>query len=256
MVNSTAPLLHVQESCATITLNRPAHRNRLQSTDLQVMLSHIAQIRADERVRLLLLRANTAGQTRPVFSAGFHLGELGPGGVVDQFALVADAVAALPCLSICILNGSVYGGATDIALACDFRLAQRGIELKMPAAAIGLHYYPSGIDRFVRKLGVTAAKRLFLTAQVVNDAWLEKVGYVDELCDAGALDDRVRVWCDDILSLAPLAVREMKQSIQLLDVSPLSQQMQESYRRCLHSEDFMQALQAIAAGRDPKFSST
>jgi hypothetical protein len=73
------------------------------------------------------------------------------------FEQVADALEQLRPLTICALNGSVYGGATDCVLACDFALGAEGIEMRMPAATLGLHYYASGVRRYVSRLGVTVA---------------------------------------------------------------------------------------------------
>ncbi len=56
---------------------------------------------------------------------------------------MADALAALRPITVCALNGSVYGGATDLVLACDLGIGLTGIEFRMPATALGLHYSPA-----------------------------------------------------------------------------------------------------------------
>jgi len=66
----SAPLLNVQNGVATITLNRPAHRNRLENDDLRTLLLHFETVNQDTEVRVLVLTANTEGQPRPVFCAG------------------------------------------------------------------------------------------------------------------------------------------------------------------------------------------
>ena len=80
------------------------------------------------------------------------------------FEDVAQALERLRPITICALAGSVYGGATDLALACDFRLGVQGMEMHMPAGALGMHYYPSGMQRYVSRMGLAAAKKAFLTA--------------------------------------------------------------------------------------------
>jgi enoyl-CoA hydratase/carnithine racemase len=70
----SAPLLHIQEGVATITLNRPAQRNRLENEDLQTLLAHFQQVNQDQSVRVVVLTANTAGQPKPVFCAGYDIG--------------------------------------------------------------------------------------------------------------------------------------------------------------------------------------
>jgi enoyl-CoA hydratase/carnithine racemase len=53
---------------------------------------------------------------------------------------VPETLARARPVTICALNGSVYGGATDVVLACDLRIGLQGLEWRMPATALGLHY--------------------------------------------------------------------------------------------------------------------
>ena len=64
---------------------------------------------------------------------------------IDRFEDMLDALESLDIPTLCALNGSAYGGGTDLALACDFRIGVRGCRLFMPAARFGLHYYPGGL---------------------------------------------------------------------------------------------------------------
>lgn len=211
---ASVPLLTVQGGVATITLNRPAHRNRLHDEDLRTLLAHFEAIQADDRVRVLVLTARTEGP-RGVFSAGYHIGEFNEGGLAPMpFEVVPDALARLRVLTICAMTGSVYGGATDLALACDFRIGVEGMELRMPAAALGLHYYPSGLRRYVARLGLGAARRLFLLAEATPAAELLAMGYLDRVVAAADLPAAVAEWADRAAHLAPLALQGMKQTIQ------------------------------------------
>ncbi|MEW6694200.1 MAG: enoyl-CoA hydratase/isomerase family protein [Pseudomonadota bacterium] len=215
--HGSPPLLEVADGVATITLNRPRHLNRLEPADLQVLCEHVAAVDADARVRLLVLRARVRAH-RPVFSAGFDLSAFehhpqGPGGAVDAFARAADALAGARPLTLAVLNGSVYGGAVDCALACDFRLGIEGMEARVPAAALGLHYYASGLQRAVATLGWPLARRLFLAAEALDTPALRAGGFLDACVPADALEDAVQRWCTQLLALAPLAVQSMKRTL-------------------------------------------
>ena len=129
---------------ATLTLNRPAQRNKLENGDLQLLLDHFDAVERDASVRVLVLSANTTGQPRPVFCAGFDIGGFDENGHGSTFfEQIPDRLASLRPVTICALNGSVYGGATDIVLACDLRVGLDGIEWRMPATALGLHPTPA-----------------------------------------------------------------------------------------------------------------
>ena len=75
---------------ATITLNRPAQRNRLENGDLKALLAHFDTVNRDPAVRVMVLTANTAGQPRPVFCAGFDIG----GDTPEEFATFQAAEIA------------------------------------------------------------------------------------------------------------------------------------------------------------------
>ncbi len=83
-IASSAPLMKVDRGVATITLNRPAHRNRLEEDDLRTLLRYFEQIDADPLVRVVKLTANTRGQPKPVFCAGYHIGASAPRTVIPS----------------------------------------------------------------------------------------------------------------------------------------------------------------------------
>ena len=238
---------------ATITLNRPQHLNRLHRQDLLALQAHVDTLAADPTLRVVVI----TGRGR-VFCAGFNLQELeqqGAGGSDPQlFERTVDALEALPVPTVCRLNGSVYGGATDLALACDFRVGVAGMELRMPAARLGLHYYPSGLQRYVSRLGLQAAKRLFLLAEGVPADELLRIGYLAALAAPEALDAEVERTAQALLQGAPLALHGMKLSLNDLGRgTPDAVTLQQRVQRCADSADLREGLAAFAARRAARF---
>jgi enoyl-CoA hydratase/carnithine racemase len=249
-------LLTVGAGVATLTLNRPAHRNRLEDTDLHSLLQHLAQIEHDPDIRVLVLTANTAGQPRPVFSSGYHIGGFdGEAHEPQLFEKIPDAFAALRPITICALNGSVYGGATDLVLACDLRIGLAGTELRMPATALGLHYYPSGLQRFAARLGINGAKRAFLTARPFSAERLLQMGCLEELAaDKAQFDAALACLVRDVAALAPLAVQATKQSLDEISTghSDLAA-MRSRESLTAASADFAEGRKAFLEKRIPRF---
>jgi len=252
---ASVPVLHLEGAVATITLNRPAQRNRLENADLKALLAHFASVNRNPEVRVLVLTANTSGQPRPVFCAGYDIGGFDePGHGASFFEEIPDALAAMRPVTVCALNGSVYGGATDVVLACDLRLGLQGIEWRMPATALGLHYYPSGLQRYVSRFGLAATKRAFLTARPFSDQQLDALGLFEALVGPDDWTAVQQALVRDILALAPLAVEETKQSIReieagLGDVT----RMREREQRTSQSADFAEGRAAFGQGRTPVF---
>lgn len=251
----STPLLQIEAGVATLTLNRPAQRNRLEDADLQALLRHFERLNGDASVRVVVLTANTAGQPRPVFCAGYDIGGFdGEGHDPQGFEKVAEALAALRPVTVCALNGSVYGGATDLVLACDLRVALDGIEFRMPATALGLHYYPSGLQRYVTRLGLSGAKRAFLTARPFSTAQLSQLGCFEEVAGPERFDAAVGELVCEIAALAPLAVQSTKQSLNEIAVGRFDlSELRTREALTASSRDFAEGRLAFAERRQPRF---
>ncbi len=239
---------------ATITLARPRHLNRLHREDLLALQQHFAALARDSAARVLVL----TGSGR-AFCAGFNLEELSEGSAAARdpqlFEHTVDALEALPLPTIARLNGGVFGGATDLALACDFRLGVEGMELRMPAARLGLHYYPTGLRRYVSRLGLAAAKRLFLLAETVPADELLRIGYLDQLASSATLDAHVDALTAALAEGAPLAVQGMKRSLDEIARGEFDlARLREREARCAASDDLREGLAAFAHKRRPRFS--
>lgn len=250
-----APVLHVAGGVATITLNRPAQRNRMENGDLQTLLAQFEAINRDPDVRVLVLTANTAGQPKPVFCAGYDIGgfnEQGQG--ATAFEKVPDALAAMRPITVCALNGSVYGGATDVVLACDLRIGLQGIEWRMPATALGLHYYPSGLQRYISRFGVAAAKRAFLTARPFDWQQLERLGLFEAFVTPDQWQATQQALVQDILALAPLAAQETKKSLNEIANGHMDWSALRAREELTStSADFAEGRTAFAERRKPVF---
>jgi enoyl-CoA hydratase/carnithine racemase len=254
---ASAPVLEIKGARATIRLNRPKHLNRLQPDDLDVLLSLFDRIEADPALRVLVLTG-----TGRAFSAGYDLNSVAEraASAVEEksagsaFEGIANRLEDLGIPTICRLNGGVYGGSTDLALACDFRIGIDTCEMFMPAARLGLHYYKSGIQRYVTRLGVDNAKKLFLTAQKIDAAEMLRIGYLTAVAPAETFDAEVDKLADILAGNAPVAMRGMKRTINEfargeLDEAAADQRARDSMR----GAEIKEGIKAFAEKRPPRF---
>jgi enoyl-CoA hydratase len=266
---STPPVVTIADGRATIRLNRPREHNRIEPDDLAVLGETFTRIDRDPGVRVLVLTG-----TGKSFSSGYHIGALverhgksearpegrpkgrpeGRDDGNDSFETVVDRLEALRVPTIAALQGSVYGGATDLALACDFRIGVAGTRMLMPAARLGIVYYPSGIERYVSRLGVAAAKRLFLLAEPIEAEEMQRIGYLDEIVSAEALEARVDVLAATLANNAPLALAGLKRAIDQTAAGRLDRDaLAEARARSAASADHAEALKAWSEKRKPVF---
>lgn len=244
-----SPDLTIAGSIATITLRRPAQANRLTPDDLAVLADHVATVNGRDGVLVLLLRG-----TGKYFCSGYDIGSIGGQRKVD-FAETVDALEMARPVTVAALHGGVYGGATDLALACDFRVGAHGIDMFMPAARLGLHYYRSGLERYVSRLGLDNAKRLFLTAQKIDAPEMMRIGYLTHLVTSDALDAEVQAIAQACSAMAPIPLIAMKKHLNRIGRGTLdAQELDADVRRAYTSDDLREGQAAWAEKRPPKFT--
>jgi enoyl-CoA hydratase/carnithine racemase len=254
---ASTPILDLEGARATIRLNRPKHLNRLQPEDLEALMQLFDRIEADPAIRVLVLTG-----TGRSFSAGYDLNSVAERATStteqqsagSAFEVVVNRLEELGVPTICRLNGGVYGGSTDLALACDFRIGVDTAEMFMPAARLGLHYYRSGIQRYVSRLGADNAKKLFLTAQKIDAPEMLRIGYLTAMTPLTALDEEVDRLAAVLAGNAPVAMRGMKRTINeiargKLDEAAADQRARDSMR----GAEIKEGLRAFAEKRPPKY---
>jgi len=247
----STPVLTIDGARATIRLNRPRHLNRLEPEDLRTLLALFERVEADASLRVLVLTG-----TGRAFSAGFDLGAIGapPDTPAPAFEDVVNRLEDLTLPTICRINGGVYGGSTDLALACDFRIGTDTAEMFMPAARLGLHYYPGGIKRYVSRLGVDNAKRLFLTAEKIGAVEMLRIGYLTAMVTADALDLEVDRLATLLAGNAPAALQGMKRAINEFARGAFDDAAAgRRHRDSMSGEEIREGVKSFAEKRPPRF---
>jgi enoyl-CoA hydratase/carnithine racemase len=244
--DASTPVFTREGARATIRLNRPRYLNRIQPEDLTSLEEMLETIEADESVRVLVFTG-----TGRAFSAGYHLGDMAERERTRQaaahpleeshFERVANKLENLRVPTVCALNGGVYGGATDLALCCDFRIGVEATEMFMPAARLGYHFYKSGMMRYTTRLGVAPE--------------MLRIGYLDEIVPEDELAARADALAATLAAMAPVALQGMKRTINEiargeLDATAAIARNQRSQL----SEDLQEGLAAWKDKRAPVFT--
>jgi enoyl-CoA hydratase/carnithine racemase len=235
-----------------LTINVPERHNSLGAEQLVAIQEHLDAVSADRQVRVLIL----TGAGDKTFCAGASLQELGAGAIgADCFRATTARLAGLAVPTICALNGNVFGAGVELALSCDFRLGVEGSRMRVPAAAIGICYPSSGVQRLVQGLGLNVARRILLAAEEFDARGMLEIGFLDYLVLPGKFTASTSELAHQIAGLAPLAVRSMKNILgQVLAGAVDEGQVRELTALCAGSADFREGLASQREKRPPRFS--
>ena len=170
----------------------------------------------------------------------------------------AAAVEGCPVPVVCALNGSAFGGALEIAMAADWRIASRGARFGMPPARLGWVYAAEGIRRFVDACGAANTRELFLTGRPVDAERARQMGMVNRVVDRLELGDLAFADAMEIGKNGPIAVAGMRAVIKAIETdAPQSEaaEIAERWRqRAFQSADIEEGLAAFREKRDPDFT--
>jgi enoyl-CoA hydratase/carnithine racemase len=235
------PSLKLAGAVATIRFERPSEHNRIDPDDIPILRSHLDKVVALSQLRVLVF----TGAGHRTFSSGFTVNA-----ILERLDRSFEAIERFPLPTICALNGSVYGGATDLALCCDFRIGVRGTGMFMPAARFGLHYYPGGLRRFVAVVGLAQAKRIFLTAQTLRAEEMLRIGFLTELVARAKLDAKIAEYVAAIEECEAAVISTMKRQLNALAAGDAVEgSSREAYEASLRSNELRRRLTARAKKR-------
>ena len=240
---------------ARLWLRRPSQRNSLTDGDLDAFLALLDKVNDDAQVRVLLLDAWTGEGPSPVFCSGYHTAGFdesaeGPA----RFEQIANALESARPLTLAAVRGSIYGGATDLALACDLRLGLAGCHWRMPANRLGLHYYPRGLQRYVSRMGVNLSKRCFLLGENIAFERLQTVDLFEALPLAETFDAELSRVATTLLRMAPMSTQGTKASLNEIARGDFdAERLRARETASLHSHDFHEGRRALAEKRPARF---
>jgi len=236
---------------ATVTLDRPAKHNLLEIADMGAFCALLDEIDAREDIRVVML----TGSGERTFCAGVDLGEVRETDwSTNPLEVLCDRMEAMTKIVVCGLNGSVYGGACDLALACDFRIGVDDMKLVMPPARLGVIYHETGLRRFVERLGPQVARRLFLASEVMDAAELRRIGFLDRAVPRADFAPTVQALVDELVTMSPLAVPAMKRAINEISRGTLdAERLKRETLACFASDDLAEGLAASREKRKPDF---
>lgn len=247
-----------ENGIVTLTLNRPESANALSRDLLLELQEHLQDMQSRSDVRVVILTA--AGDK--VFCAGADLKErrgMSADEVHQAVHLIRgtiNAVSLLPQPVIAAVGGSAFGGGTELALACDLRIAASHVKFGLTETSLAIIPGAGGTQRLPRLVGIAKAKELIYTARRIDAQTAHSIGLVNEVVDATELMVRTNEVAAEIAANGPVAVRQAKLAIDRgadVDLATGLQIESLAYEVVIPTEDRMEGLAAFAEKRKPQY---
>jgi enoyl-CoA hydratase/carnithine racemase len=202
-----------------IVLNRPEKRNAMNQELLRALGQALREAAAEPDVHCVVLRGEG-----PVFSAGVDLGELmastGQPGMLRPFRQVfldcANLCEEMAKPVVCQIHRTCVGGALEVALGCDLRVASSDAQLGLPEVKFGIIPDVGGSTRLPAVVGLGRAKELIMTARTIGAQEAERIGLVNRVVEPEDLEQATNALVDELLANSHVAVGRAKR---VLDAS-------------------------------------
>jgi enoyl-CoA hydratase len=238
-----AVLVEWFESVCKVVIDRPDKRNAVDLATLQAV--HEAQATAvSGGARVLVLTG-----TPPAFCSGADLGGVELGEFTDTLLSVLRGFGSMDCVTLAAIDGPALGAGSQLAAACDLRIATPKSKFGVPAAKLGLAVDSWTVERIGREAGWSAARYMLLSAEAIHADELVG-GFVHRL---GNLDDAM-TWAHEMSLLAPLTIKAHKMALERLSGADISREAVEHARLAAWaSNDANEGRQAFLEKRKPDF---
>jgi enoyl-CoA hydratase/carnithine racemase len=199
-----------------VILNRPEKRNAMSQELLRALGEALREAAADSAVHCVVLRGEG-----PVFSAGVDLAELaasaGQPGHLRPFRKVfldcANICEEMAKPVVCQIHRTCVGGALEVALACDLRIASSDSQFGLPEVKFGIIPDVGGSTRLPAVVGLGRAKELILTARTIDAGEAERIGLINRLVAAEELEGATQALVEELLANSHVAVGRAKRVI-------------------------------------------
>lgn len=248
------PELTIHGKVATITLKKSEYANCLNVNDLNKISEYVKEVNANPAI--LVLKFMAEGK---YFCSGFDLkalsGENSPSSLI--FGQTVDLIEGARPITVAVIQGGLYGGGTDLAIACDFRVGSENVNMFIPAAKLGLHFYPGGLRRYVARVGLNKAKEIFLLAKHFYAKDLFDMGYLTHLVSHEDLYITANNLIENLIKMSPLALCSVKKHLNLIANNDYRElEIIESVKKSESSNDIKEGVLAWKEKRSPNFNGT
>ena len=253
-------LRQVDGSTGIITLNHPAKRNVLSRDLIEELIAALGEMEA-AAVRSVILRAQAGA---PVWSAGHDVTELPTSGrdplaYDDPLRRVVRTIENIPLPVIAMIEGSVWGGACELAITCDLAVATPDATFAFTPTKLGVPYNMAGVLNMMKSIGMPLLKEMLFTARPIPAERALHLGMINWIVSGAEIERFTREVCSRIAETSPMCVALIKEELRILSKSrPMSaetfERLQGLRRDVYDSQDYREGIRSFLEKRRPVFT--
>lgn len=249
----------LKDKIGVLTLNNPDRRNAM-SLELCDELRAALDDFKERKVPVVIIRAQRDAK---VWSAGHDIKQLPqvahePLAYDSPMEKALRAVQEFPGAVIAMVQGGVWGGASDLVITCDIAVGDETSTFAITPVKIGLPYNASGIVHFINRVGLSIAKEMFFTGGPVIAERAYHFGILNHLVSSKEIEPFTLELAASIAANSPLAVAVIKEQFRLLaEAHPITadafERIQALRRKVYNSHDYEEGIKAFFEKRKPNF---
>jgi enoyl-CoA hydratase len=233
-----------RDRVTVLRIDRHAQRNALNPEHTAALLAGL-EAAVESGSRCIVITGNGSS-----FCSGADLEVVRDEGFLDSLYGLLHRLAELPVPVIAAVNGPAIGAGTQLALACDLRVAAPTARFAIPTARLGLSVDAWTIRRLANLAGGGAARAMLVGVETLDVDRAHQLGLVDRLGDL----DTALAWAQEIAALAPLTLEYCKLTLNTVaDLNPADERVDKAMIACWNSEDAAEGQRARAERRPPEF---
>jgi 2-(1,2-epoxy-1,2-dihydrophenyl)acetyl-CoA isomerase len=256
------PVLMTQEGgVATLTLNRPKKLNPLDEGMRAGLSQALETIARESSIRAAVITgAGRAfcggGDIGAMMELKTHFQSTRLRSFLEAGHELVQQMRRLPKPIIASLNGPAAGAGTNLALACDLRIASDRASFAQSFIKLGLHPDWGGTYFLPRFVGVGRAVEMFFLGEAVDAAEAHRLGLLSFVVPHDRLAEETRRLAERLAAAPPLPMALIKESLYARQRTELELVMRhevESQMKCFETEDCTEGLKAFLEKREPQF---
>jgi len=251
--------IRLKDTIGIASINNPHKANCLSHGVIQGLLDAFKYFKKN-KARVVIIKAYEGAK---IFSAGHDLSDFPRKGGEDPlkyttpFEQLLHSVRNLPMPVIAMIEGSVWGGACDLAVSCDLAIGTEKSTFAITPVKVGIAYNTAGLTHFIHVLPLHIVKEMLFTGLPLSAEKALQFGLLNDLVPGNLLEKRTMELAQIIADRAPLVVQLLKAELRKITNPVINtddfEEIQELREKIYTSKDYKEGLSAFFERRPPVF---